>query len=321
MSLGENIKRRRLALNLSQQDLADALGYKTRSSIAKLEKNGGKLSERKLITLANTLKTDVNYLLTGEPGKKTEGHGSVIDRSDIEDYSNTSDRKCCAVILAGGQKHVNKFNIPIQFVTVKEKPVIIYTMEALQRHPQIDDIHVVCLDGWEDQLSAYAEQFGITKLKEIIKGGPTGVGSVRNAVEWLATSYKPSDLMLIQEATRPFIDPDTISNAIRCCKTHGSGVVFERLNWSTPFYMNLDGSELTHLDSKKLISVQSPEVFTFGLLRKAFSDALKSGLELNEVVCSVFLYKLGFDLSFCEGKKNNISVVNSDDLLMMESML
>ena len=170
MSLGENIKRRRLALNLSQHDLADALGYKTRSSIAKLEKNGGKLSERKLITLANTLKTDVNYLLTGEPGEKIEGHGSVIDRSDIEDYSNTSDRKCCAVILAGGQKHVNKFNIPIQFVTVKEKPVIIYTMEALQRHPQIDDIHVVCLDGWEDQLSAYAEQFGITKLKEIIKG-------------------------------------------------------------------------------------------------------------------------------------------------------
>ena len=321
MSLGENIKRRRIELNLSQQYLADSLGYKTRSSISKLEKNGAAISEQKLGALANILKTSVEYLLTGENPYETDKGRTHIISPDIEDYAGSTERKCCAVILAGGQKHLNKYNIPFQFITVKEKPVIIYTMEALQRHPQIDDIHVVCLEGWEDQVSSYAEKYGITKLKEIIKNGKTGVDSVKNAVEWLSTSYKPSDLILIHEATRPFVDPETVSNAIRCCKKNGSAVVFERLDWSTPFMMHSGDFDMSHLDSRKLISVQSPEIFTFGLLRKAFSDAIASEKELSETVCTVFLHNMGFELTFCEGRKNNFSVVNNDDLTMMAALL
>ena len=325
MSLGENIKRRRIELGLSQQELANALGYKTRSSIAKIEKNENSISEDKLSTLANTLQTSITYLITGQNDTK---HGSgmtastVISKSDISslNYTGSTDRKCIAVILAGGTNHLNKYNIPYQFVSVKEKPVILYTMEAMQRHPQVDRIHVVCLSGWEDQVKAYSEKFEITKLGEIIPDGKTGVESVKNAVEWLSPLYNPADIMMIQEATRPFIDPETISNAIRCCKQYGSAVVFERLNWTTPFLVDESNQNMTHLDARRVINVQSPELFSFGLLRKAFTDALITGHKFDETICSVFLHNMGYDLKFCEGRKNNLRIVNEEDLSLLSSL-
>ncbi len=55
-----------------------------------------------------------------------------------------------AVIIAGGAGRRMGHDIPKQFINVYDKPVLIYTLEAFQRHPQIDAILVVCIDGWHD---------------------------------------------------------------------------------------------------------------------------------------------------------------------------
>ena len=207
MSIGENIRKRRLALNLSQQELADALGYKTRSSIAKIEKNSSALTPEKLLTLAHILHTSVSFLVSGEYDKDEKLRGTVISDYQLEEERKRlkTKQKCSAVILAGGKNRVNKYNIPYQFVTVKDKPILLYTMEAFQHHPQVDEIHVVCLEGWEDSLPAYAEKFKISKLKEIIPAGKSGIESVKNAVEWLTPTHTAMDLCLICEATRPLV--------------------------------------------------------------------------------------------------------------------
>ena len=79
-----------------------------------------------------------------------------------------------AIILAGGTGHRMKQDIPKQFIHVYDKPIIIYTLESFQKHPQIDAIEVVCLEGWHEILWAYAKQFNITKLRWIVPGGTTG---------------------------------------------------------------------------------------------------------------------------------------------------
>ena len=321
MSLGENIRRRRMELHLSQQEIADALGYKTRSSIAKLEKDAASLSHEKLTTLANTLKTSVNYLITGDYSGEEITRGTVVSPEQIDESGKTDNRRCIAVILAGGSNRVNKYSIPYQFITVKNKPVIIYTMETLQRHPQVDEIHVVCLEGWEDYLPAYAKQYGITKLGEIIPAGKTGIESVKNAVEWLSPSHKATDLLLIQEATRPFVDPETISNAIRCSKQFGSAVVFERMDRTTPFLIHEGDAGLTHLPASRLINVQSPEVYSFGSLKKAFFDAVSCHHVFNETICAVFLHHIGRELKFCEGRHDNFRIVYEEDLKLLEALV
>lgn len=323
MSLGTNIRRRRLALNLSQQDLADALGYKTRSSIAKLEKDSAGLSPDKLLTLANALHTTVDYLITGEAPEQVTRHGAVITDSTLGKLpsSQKDKRKCVAIILAGGKNRVNKYSIPLQFVSVKDKPVILYTMEAFQRHPLVDEINVVCLEGWEDFLPAYAESYGISKLCDIIPAGDSGIKSVRNAVEWLSSKLSPYDILIIQEATRPFVDPETISNAIRCCKQYGSAVTFERMDRLTPFLLGEEGEGLTHLPASRLINVQSPELYSVGALRQAFFEAASIRHPMDETICSVFLHHMGKELKFCEGNHNNLRIVYEDDLKLMEALV
>ncbi|WP_274519136.1 IspD/TarI family cytidylyltransferase [Kandleria vitulina] len=79
-----------------------------------------------------------------------------------------------AIIIAGGSGARMEQDIPKQFINVYDKPVLIYTLERFQNHPLIDAIEVVCIDGWENVLSAYAKQFNITKLKWIIQGGSQG---------------------------------------------------------------------------------------------------------------------------------------------------
>ena len=80
-----------------------------------------------------------------------------------------------AVILtAGGIGSRMNNNIPKQFLTVDNKPIILYTLEAFQNHPNIAMIVVSCLAGWEQILQAYAIQYGITKLKFIVKTGNNG---------------------------------------------------------------------------------------------------------------------------------------------------
>ena len=322
MSLGENIRMRRVTLHMSQQELADAMGYKTRSSIAKLEKNSSGLSHDKLAKLSNILHTTPEFLLTGKSSKAENIHGSVIEGTDIAPILSAKDkRKSIAVILAGGSHRVNKLNIPLQFVSVKEKPVIIYTMDAFQRHPMIDEIYTVCLEGWEGFVSAYAEKNGITKLTGIIPAGKSGIRSVKNAVEWLTSIYSPFDNMIIHEATRPLVDPETISNAILCCQRFGSGVTFERMDQLTPFIEDENGNGLTHLPAFRLINVQSPEVYTLGFLRQVFSEASAANHPFDETICAVFLHNMGRDLKYCEGNKNNLRIITEDDLRLLEMLV
>ena len=79
--------------------------------------------------------------------------------------------KNIALIIAGGVGNRMGQDIPKQFLSVNDKPIIVYTMECFQNHPDIDSIYVVCLNGWTDILSAYAKQFNITKLDRIVEGG------------------------------------------------------------------------------------------------------------------------------------------------------
>ena len=94
-----------------------------------------------------------------------------------------------ALIIAGGRGMRMGQEIPKQFLTVEDKPVIAYTMEAFEKHPDIDVIAVVCVEGWDSILAAYARQYGISKLRHIVPGGENGQASIRNGVFELERRY------------------------------------------------------------------------------------------------------------------------------------
>lgn len=122
------------------------------------------------------------------------------------------------LLIAGGSGTRMHQDIPKQFLTVNEKPVIVYTLEAFQNHPEIDAIAVVCIEGWEHVLWAYANQFNITKLKYVVPGGINGQDSIRNGVYELEKYFDSEDIVLIHDAIRPMVSAAIISDCIRITK-------------------------------------------------------------------------------------------------------
>ncbi len=119
-----------------------------------------------------------------------------------------------AIIIAGGSGQRTGQDIPKQFINVYDKPILIYTLEGFQKHPQIDEIGLVCLDGWHDVVRAYAKQFNIDKLKWIISGGETAQESIREGVYYLEGKCSEEDTIIIHDGIRPLVDDSVLSDAL-----------------------------------------------------------------------------------------------------------
>ena len=129
-----------------------------------------------------------------------------------------------AIIIAGGSGQRMGHDIPKQFINIYEKPVIIYTLESFQKHPQIDAIEVVCIDGWHDILWSYAKQFNISKLKWVVSGGKTGQESIRNGVYHLEGKCNADDIIIVHDGIRPLVDSAVLSDVISKCGQYGNAV-------------------------------------------------------------------------------------------------
>ena len=129
-----------------------------------------------------------------------------------------------AIIIAGGSGQRMGQDIPKQFINVYDKPILIYTLESFQNHPMIDAIELVCKEGWEDIIWAYAKQFNINKLKWIVSGGLTGQESIRNGVYNLEGKCCEDDNIIIHDGIRPLVENSVLSDVIIKCDDFGNAV-------------------------------------------------------------------------------------------------
>ena len=170
-----------------------------------------------------------------------------------------------ALIIAGGIGSRMNQDIPKQFLNVYDKPVIIYTMEAFQKHPDIDSIEVVCLDGWHDVLKAYAKQFGIAKLENIVSGGKNGQDSIRNGIYDIAKRhYNAEDIVLIHDAIRPMVSSAVITDNITVCRKYGNAITVVPCTAAMlKTYDSLSTTEQVPRDNLKI--TQTPQAFSLPL--------------------------------------------------------
>lgn len=305
MSVGSNIKRRRFELRMSQQELADAMGYKTRSTIAKIESGENDVSQKKLQKFATVLDTTVEALISGYAPQQALP-------ALAPEFADFTRNKNVAIILAGGKSGRNRQNIPSQFVNVHGKPIIVYCMDVYQAHPSIDDIYVVCLKGWENIVKAYAKQYGITKLRGIIPGGSSGIASLKNAVDYVKRHYALDDLIIIQESTRPLVNAGTISRLLQASAEKGSATICHSMNDYVQF--NISGTKAEYVDRNAMIALQSPEAHRLSLMNEVFEKAEQLQHPLTESCCTMLLYHLGYDINFIESSINNIKIVREEDI-------
>ena len=226
-----------------------------------------------------------------------------------------------AVIIAGGSGNRMGQSIPKQFINVFDKPVLIYTMEGFQNHPLVDEMVVVCIDGWQDVVEAYARQFNITKLKFIVTGGATGQESIRNGVFKLEEIASENDIVVVHDGIRPLIDEGVLTDVIKKCEVYGNAVTSLPYNEQI-FIVDDEKSTTKFIPRETLRRVSTPQAYKFGLLDSKYHEAFEKGIGINgSHYTNTMMVELGVRLYFASGSDKNIKLTTKDDLELFKAYL
>lgn len=225
-----------------------------------------------------------------------------------------------ALIIAGGIGARMGQDIPKQFINVYDKPVIIYTMEAFQKHPGICAIEIVCLEGWHDVLRAYAKQFRITKLENIVVGGTTGQDSIRNGLYDIASRHSGEDnIVLIHDAIRPMVSAKIISDNIRICRRYGNAITVVPCTAAMlKTYDSLSTEEQVARDNLKI--TQTPQTFFVKDILDAHKEALSKGITNSVASCTMYI-ELGRKLYMSAGSEKNLKLTTAEDIEIFKALL
>lgn len=226
-----------------------------------------------------------------------------------------------AIVIAGGSGTRMGLDIPKQFVNIYDKPVIIYTLEGFERHPMIDEIEVVCIDGWHDVLKAYARQFGINKLKRVVSGGKTGQESIRNGVFALEGYLSDDDTVIIHDGIRPLVDKEVLTDVIVTCRKYGNAVTSMPYNEQI-FVVDDELSTVKYIPRETIRRVATPQAYKFGKLDKAYHEAFEKKIGIyGSSYTNTMMADLGERLYFAAGSDKNIKLTTRDDLELFKAYL
>lgn len=223
-----------------------------------------------------------------------------------------------AMILAGGTDSRFQMSVPKQFVNVYNRPVIVYTLEAFQKHDEIDAIMVSCLDGWQEMVRAYAKQFNITKLRWIIPGGRDGQASARNGILVLKEKCHDDDVVILHDSIRPFVSEDIISDSLKVCRIHGMGVAAVRT--MDTIMKTQDGLVGTESISRyAIIRIQTPQAYRMDKLWNVHEKAIERGIT-GEVDTNSVISRLGEPVYFSKGSDLNMKINTVEDVEMFKAL-
>ena len=230
-----------------------------------------------------------------------------------------------AFILAGGVGNRLGANIPKQFIEILGKPILAYTIDAFENHPEIDAILVVCVKPYIDYIWEMKEKYRFTKLKWVTEGGSTFQESVLNGVFYLEDKSDSEDIISIHFGASPFITGDIISDTIRVCKDKGNAI-------STTDYYVLSGEKKyttsvtdpenyseKYINRDTIAVMNSPHAFKYGFIRDMYKEAIDTGI-INTVEphTTTLMYAMGKKIYFSKGSQNNIKITRKEDLDLFE---
>lgn len=231
--------------------------------------------------------------------------------------------KTYAIIIAGGVGSRMGFEIPKQFVNVYHKPVLAYTLEGFQRHPGIDAIEVVCIDGWQDEVASYVEDYGITKLMKITDGGASGQESIRNGVYALEGIAADDDICVIHDGIRPLVDAEVLSDVLRVAKRHGNAVT--SLPYNEQIFVvdeEMPNTTTKFIPRETLRRVSTPQAYRFDLLLRSYRRAFAEEIGIyGSHYTNTMMVELGERLYFAAGSDRNIKLTTPGDLDLFKGYL
>lgn len=230
-----------------------------------------------------------------------------------------------ALVLAGGVGNRLGAKIPKQFIEVLGKPVLAYTIEAFEKHPQIDAVLVACVKPYIDYMWEMKEKYGLSKLKWVTEGGDTFQGSVLNGIKYLEDKIGREDIVLVHFGASPFLTGDIITDCIRVCKEKDNAIsttdyyVLSGKKKSTESVADPENYSEEYIDRETIAVMNSPHAFKYGFIGDLYKEAIETGvIDTVEPHTTTLMYAMGKKIYFAHGSQNNIKITRKEDLELFE---
>lgn len=225
-----------------------------------------------------------------------------------------------ALIFAGGTgQRMNTASKPKQFLELHGKPIIIYTLEHFQNHPQIDGIVVVCLAEWIPYCKELLEKYHINKALDIVPGGNNGQESIYNGLVAAQKRYPADSVVLIHDGVRPLINEQIITEDIASVKEHGSAITVSPAI-ETIVLKKKDGHVGNIFDRSSCEMAKAPQCFYLGDIYKNHLQARQEG-KLDFIDSASLMQHYGCELATVVGPVENIKITTPADFYIFRAII
>lgn len=213
-----------------------------------------------------------------------------------------------AIVLAAGKGARLNAAVPKPLVRIGRKSAIVYSLNSLNKHPDIDEIIVVLSLANHDRIIKVVKRYAFKKIKAFVLGGLRRQDSVYSGLKAVS---KNSDWVLIHDSARPFIDRESITKVILAAKKYQAAILAVRPKATIKF--SRKGSIVSEtLNRDKLWEAQTPQVFKKNLLLKAYKKYCRGDVTDD----ASLVEKMGKKVKVVEGDYGNIKITTAEDLLV-----
>jgi len=223
-----------------------------------------------------------------------------------------------ALIFAGGAgRRMNSRSRPKQFLEMHGKAIIIYTLEHFEYHEEIDNIVIVCLSEWIEELKVLLKRFGISKVRKVIAGGETGHDSIYQGLAAMEEFCGEEDIVLIHDGVRPFIAEELITKNIAAVKKFGNAITSEAARESV--VRSTDGKSICDVPPREEMYIaKAPQSFRYGRIRHLYERARRDGIKSIDPSHLCSLYEEPMHL--IPSTKNNMKITEPADFYIYRAL-
>ncbi len=203
-----------------------------------------------------------------------------------------------------------------QYLSLADRPILAHTLSLFDRHPAVNRIVVI---SPREEIpfcrTEVVERYRFEKVRELVEGGAERQDSVRNGLA--ACGAAPEDIVLIHDGVRPLFPADRIDEVIDSARRVGGCVVGVPVKDTIK---QVEGGMIRQTpDRRSLWLAQTPQAFSFAIIRSAHEQALQDGFRGTDDASLV--ERLGHPVAMVEGSYRNIKITTPEDLLVAQAFL
>jgi 2-C-methyl-D-erythritol 4-phosphate cytidylyltransferase len=191
-----------------------------------------------------------------------------------------------------------------------DRPVVAWSVLALDSCPQVDSITVVASEHNLDELASALNALPTRLPLELILGGARRQDSVGRAVDHLAAGSAP-DVAVIHDGARPLLSGQLLGRVIDAAIEHGAATAGLPLKNACK-EVDDDGMVRRSVERASMMSIQTPQAFRFSTLQRAHEEGRRQGAVVDDD--AELVERLGLPVKVVAGEYSNIKITTAEDI-------